>query len=764
MTKEQVFKFAALMAKAYNWLLIFKRNNPSFVFTLAEKSTKKSGGQLLFPREHQNFYVVLYQSPNQEEMLELRFYPNQDMLGFKKVTCRAKWGVKTDDHHPFHQFAAELNASVQEQATSKKFEKPISESSDQTVMREEICNWLSEHLDALKEALNGKQLSLDGFDQMEQRRLVELCDGGWLKRSDDGSYVVPETANFRKSDGPEGNDDTVGASDKDDVVFKKLKIDLKEFLYNALKDKYQDYLCSPENGLQKTHDYFRIAGTSGQEELSVSLADDVHLTFYSLGRRNDLRKQLGLPIAVEEDTNQIIEGLKVEVPSKNSGRVFYVKTGVELSSLRNPESEVVKKDAMTKIAEKTGEVLGVLISKGAISPRSRGEKTAGDSNGEKREQDDMVSRLVEMVEASKNVVLTGAPGTGKTYTAREVAKVMVGAMVSKDAPEDEKEKAKKTEEERIASIQFHPGYDYSDFVIGMKPVLVSKGGKEVFRDGQGLFTTDNNKKDGTREEFKGETDVSFFWKDGVFKEFVVKAREAYDAVNGKEPPKFVFLIDEINRADLSRVFGELFSLLEEDYRYFIDNHEKRHNEKGITLPNSEPFVIPKNLYIIGTMNDIDRSVESMDFALRRRFAWYEVRAKDTMDAILRTTNDDGSPKIKSADELIAKMKALNKVISGEEELEYKTKEGVSAKINMRSFLGTAYELGAAIFAKFSKSGSFDVLWENHIKTILSEYLRGRRDSDVLLGALKEVYDKANENNDNPPKIAESSRVPAVANS
>lgn len=336
------------------------------------------------------------------------------------------------------------------------------------------------------------------------------------------------------------------------------------------------------------------------------------------------------------------------------------------------------------------------------------------------------------------VILTGAPGTGKTYTAREVAKVMVGAMVSKDAPEGEKEKAKKAEEERIASVQFHPGYDYSDFVIGMKPVLVSGKGKEVFRQDGKLYTKDDNDPNGKGQEFKGTTSVSYDWKDGVFKQFAARAKKAYDeAADPEQAPKFVFLIDEINRADLSRVFGELFSLLEEEYRY-------PKNKNGIRLPNGESFVIPENLYIIGTMNDIDRSVESMDFALRRRFAWREVKASETRDAILGAKNDDGSPKIalEYADELREKMIVLNKKISGEEHLEY-TQDGSQATINIGAFLGSAYELGAAIFAKFAKcKGDFTMLWENHIKIILTEYLRGRRDHDVLLVALEKVYNEA----------------------
>lgn len=300
----------------------------------------------------------------------------------------------------------------------------------------------------------------------------------------------------------------------------------------------------------------------------------------------------------------------------------------------------------------------------------------------------MEQKIKVLLESNLQIVLTGAPGTGKTYLAREVAKNVAGS------------------EDCIEYVQFHPGYDYSDFVIGMKPVLVDESGKEVEQG----------------ESENGKLQVSFRWKDGVFKKFADKARKTYDETEDKKnAPKFVFLIDEINRADLSRVFGELFSLLEEGYRY-------PKNKNGIRLPNGDSFVIPENLYIIGTMNDIDRSVESMDFALRRRFAWYEMRASATMDAILEIMDDGYSGKLKAA------MTALNDRISG------KTTDGGE---NIGAFLGPAYELGAAIFAKFAKcNGDFNMLWENHIEIILAEYLRGRRDRNAILLALKDIYDKS----------------------
>ena len=272
-----------------------------------------------------------------------------------------------------------------------------------------------------------------------------------------------------------------------------------------------------------------------------------------------------------------------------------------------------------------------------------------------------------LLESSYQLILTGAPGTGKTFMARRLAAEMIGCEV---------EELKN--QEQFSFVQFHPGYDYSDFVIGLKPKL-DEGSKQVV----------------------------FEWKDGIFKTLCDKAKTN----NNK---KFVMVIDEINRADLSRVFGELFFCLEEGYR-----------GDEITLPNGGTFTIPDNVYIIGTMNDIDRSVESMDFALRRRFAWHEVKAEDTGEQIIWS-----APKVGELDKNTA-LKKMRKVNDGLKELGF----------------DEAYKLGGAYFKKIEKYASapgnkWDSLWDNHIVVILREYLRGRRDAKKALETLKAAYDKA----------------------
>lgn len=302
--------------------------------------------------------------------------------------------------------------------------------------------------------------------------------------------------------------------------------------------------------------------------------------------------------------------------------------------------------------------------------------------------------IQELVEEKLQVILTGAPGTGKTYLAQEVAaKMILGTSIdSADRIEETLVQAGKLEQYQF--VQFHPGYDYSDFVEGIKPRVD-----------------------------KNSSSAEFSLEDGIFKKFCVKAADAYNNAPDKAAaPKFIMVIDEINRADLSRVFGELFFGLEKDYRgkeiRTQYDYLKRESGNDKFKDGFSRFVIPPNLYIIGTMNDIDRSVESMDFALRRRFGWREISWEESTAIIDSKIPKASNLEINAATKQI--MTAVNNVI-----------------IKSTMELEPAFALGGAYF-KDAAERSWDELWRHSIRIILNEYLRGNR-CDKSIGDIERIW-------------------------
>ena len=385
-------------------------------------------------------------------------------------------------------------------------------------------------------------------------------------------------------------------------------------------------------------------------------------------------------------------------------------------------------------------------------------------------RNDFLFNYSGILRKSKNLILRGAPGTGKTYLAKEIAMELAGGN-----------------EDQIRFVQFHPSYDYTDFVEGLRPVsngdgaiefklqdgifkqfcqrakeAQKTGGQDNFEEAWDLYLEYVNSRDekeyltefsyltvNSRNNFNinyetkaqgtclTKSYVYELYKDEKYlkqpyyrnqgkkvletlkKRFGLKDYISPTEINTDK--KFVFIIDEINRGEISKIFGELFFSIDPSYR----------GEKGSVSTQyanlhetDEKFYIPENVYIIGTMNDIDRSVDTFDFAMRRRFRFVEITAESQLGML---------------DEVL-----------GNEAQEAKIRLGnLNAEIEKVQELNSHYHIGPSYFLKLKDVDfNYELLWSDYLKPLLEDYLRGSYEEVETLANLKKAFDKtSNEQKD-----------------
>lgn len=574
-------------------------------------------------------------------------------------------------------------------------------------------------------------------------------------------------------------------------MFKNLYDESKELKNRIENFKLQAEEIRTEHNKIKTHKW----GSIYQDEHAISVylwlkyPDKYYI--YKLKENKAIAEKLGKTDLFKKGHG--IENLLNEIK-------FYDAIAEKL----NQDSEIKNelKSVLTEDCWKDSQLRTLTADFGFHISRYFDETTSiqtGDHNMISNENS-LVQTLSNLLKHTHNLILHGAPGTGKTHLAKEIAKELGYSKAD------------------VGFVQFHPSYDYTDFVEGLRPIKSSDGTSSIgFERKDGVFKefcrqalknlTDSKKSvEDLQKEINTDEQIENFLEKAIddktefeiahgnkfkiedssdknilisipankitnelslpkndlvqllnsdtkiesgadIKSFFnrkwrtqqdsyiltlyneIKSQKQIKTVQNVqkiEKKNFIFIIDEINRGELSKIFGELFFCIDPGYR----GEESRIQTQYQNLVEEsdvfkDGFFVPENVYIIGTMNDIDRSVDTMDFAFRRRFTFYEIKAEENLSMLDEKTDKNGNktglpPKIANAAKI--RITNLNNAISAIEGL------------------NSSYHIGGAYFLKLNElDGDFEQLWNYHLEGLLREYLRGHDDAETELSELKKAY-------------------------
>lgn len=624
---------------------------------------------------------------------------------------------------------------------------------------------------------NGTPISVDTFHGTEARKRLEEL--GFMVEIKQEKYVLTITSDSVSSTDERFSMDNLGAGDN----YKPLDVHMEKANGKVIKRNYAKGERRHSNQTMA-----RIAFQVFEQEIaSLSVEQKEALPICKYNPSSDTI--CGIFPSVDEFRRHrnTIEYLTY---SYGDGRQFVIYCWNIFSTI------IFVQECLKRFGE-SGDAF-------VLTYRDKDEKEAEQDTVEAVAQEELVQQFKgyrnpysSMLIESKNIIFRGAPGTGKFYLAKEIA-----ADIISNGYFDDYTLLTEEQKKQVEFVQFHPSYDYSDFVEGLRPQINADGSmgftlqdgvfkkfvsraRKNYEDSQksmeaiekelsmqdamtdffaGIefgvdkFQTINGNEftvtsaddqhiyiyipnnpevkklclsaDEIRqmlesgEQFSKIKDITRFFGKQYATQGYSYNFALYNAIKAKmhnsttttakpeELKKYIFIIDEINRGEISKIFGELFFAIDPGYRG--RSGEVSTQYANLHPPTEGKFYIPENVYIIGTMNDIDRSVDSFDFAMRRRFRFIEIKADARLEMLASLDDEE----LKA--EAIKRMTALNDEIVKVEEL------------------NENYQIGASYFLKL-KNLTFDQLWTDYLQPLLQDYVRGMYDEAAIMSRFAKAY-------------------------